>query len=131
MERIIFLIERKVLSIFSGDNIRYVIELRSAEGPRIFYNKALILINEFFRFISFLSPKYYFRYGILILLFPLWLLGIIVLIKKKKVKIFVVLFIFCFVSYLLDQRNLNYLFPIGLAYLYIACEGTYSLFRRS
>jgi hypothetical protein len=130
MERILFLIERKVSSIFSGDNIRYVIELRGAEGPRIYYNKALILINEFFRFISFLSPKYYFRYGILILLFPLWLLGIITLIKKKKVKIFVLLFILCFVSYLLDQRSLNYLFPIGLSYLYIACEGIYSLFRR-
>jgi hypothetical protein len=130
MERIIFLIERKVTSIFSGDNIRYVIELRGSEGPRIYYNKVLILVNEFIRFISFLSPKYYFRYGILVLLFPLWLLGIIALIKKRKVKTFILLLFFCFISFLIDQRELGYLFPIGIIYLYIVCEGIYSLFRR-
>lgn len=130
MERILFLIERKILSIFSGDNIRYVIELRGETGSRIFYNKILILINEFFRFISYLSPKYIFRYGLLVILFPLWVLGILRIIKKKKTKVFILLFIFCFISFLLDQRSLSYLFPIGIIYLYIVCEGIYSLLRQ-
>ncbi|KKU10073.1 MAG: hypothetical protein UX13_C0021G0003 [Candidatus Woesebacteria bacterium GW2011_GWB1_45_5] len=46
-----------MIAIFSGDNIRYIIELRDGFLPRLFFNKGLIAINEFIKYISYLSPK--------------------------------------------------------------------------
>ncbi|KKR87879.1 MAG: hypothetical protein UU32_C0003G0009 [Candidatus Woesebacteria bacterium GW2011_GWB1_41_10] len=46
-----------MISIFSGDNLRYVIELRDGFLPRLFFNKGLILVNEFIKLISHLSPR--------------------------------------------------------------------------
>lgn len=44
------------MNIFSGDNIRYVIELREGFFPRVFFNKGLIVINEFIKLINYISP---------------------------------------------------------------------------
>ena len=46
-----------MISIFSGDNLRYVIELRDGFLPRLFFDKGLILVNEFIKLISHLSPR--------------------------------------------------------------------------
>ena len=46
-----------MIAIFSGDNLRYLIELRDGFLPRLFFNKGLIVINEFIKFISHFSPK--------------------------------------------------------------------------
>lgn len=45
-----------MIDLFSGDNIRYVIELRDGFLPRLFFNKALIVINELIKFLSHFSP---------------------------------------------------------------------------
>src|SRR3989344_398471 len=47
----------KMIAIFSGDNLRYIIELRDGFLPRVFFNKGLILVNEFIKLISRFSPK--------------------------------------------------------------------------
>lgn len=131
MENIVFHVERKLFSIFSGDNIRFINELRGDYGSRIFYNKGLILINEFFKFLSFFSPKLYSGSGVLIILFPIWIIAVLKVIKERRLSILVLLGFWGTIAFLVDQRSLSYLFPIGLVYLYLVCEVIYSLLRRS
>lgn len=131
MENVSFYVARKIDSVFSGDNIRYVIELRGSEFSRVFYNKGLILINEFFRFLSFFSPNLYFKYGLLIIFFPFWFLGIIKVIREKRTRLFLVLFTFGTLAFLIDQRSLTFLFPIGMVYVYLVWEGLRSFLQRS
>ncbi|MEK7497987.1 MAG: hypothetical protein AAB656_03650 [Patescibacteria group bacterium] len=70
MENISFYVGRKIISIFSGDNIRYINELRGEGLTRIFYNK------------------------ILIVLFPIWVFTIIKIIREKRFKALALLSVF-------------------------------------
>ena len=128
--KIPFYIERKVGLIFNGDNIRYVIDLRTGGISRLFYNKILILINEFFRMLSFFSPKHYLVHDALVLLFPFWVLAIIKIVREKKLKYTLTLSALGFFAFLVDQRNIVFLFPMAIVYIYLICEEIYSLLRR-
>jgi len=115
--------------IFEGDNLRYLTELRGSPLSRLFYNKATILLNEFGRFLSFYALRYYFGPLFLIIFFPLWILGITDLIMRKKWKIFVMLLLAGIPVYLFDKRELLFLAPIALVYLYIAGAGLIYLIK--
>lgn len=125
-----FYIQRKLSLIFTGDNLRYLTELRGSPLSRFFYNKPTILLNEIGRFLSFYSPVLYFGYGVLIVLFPFWLIGIFDLIERKRIKIFILLFIVGIPVYLIDQRDLIFILPIALVYLYIVYLGIKRIFKR-
>ncbi len=125
-----FYIQRKVESIFTGDNLRYLTELRGSQFSRLFYNKPTILVNELGRFLSFYSPTLYFGQYFLIILFPFWLLGIIELIRKRNIKVFLILFLVGIPVYLIDQRNLAFLSPIALVYLYLVYLGARTVIKK-
>ncbi len=134
---------RKVNSVFSLSNLRYISELkwetpdynRNDFYSRVFYNKATVLVDEFFSFLTFLSPKFYFQSNdegkllpqgieaIPVVLFPFWIFGILKLIKEKRSKPFLMLFIFGMAAFLVGQRNFHFLFPIILVNLYLTNEG--------
>lgn len=125
-----FYIHRKVESIFEGDNLRYLTELRGSHFSRFFYNKPTILINEIGRFLSFYSPALYFGQSILIIFFPFWLMGIIDLIKNKKAKVFLILFLAGIPVYLIDQRSFIFTLPIFLVYAYITYLGLKEVIKK-
>ncbi len=124
-----FYIQRKIELLFTGDNLRYLTELRGSTISRLFYNKPTILMNEFGRFLSFYSPNIYFGWSILIVFFPFWLIGLVDLIKRKQVKIFILLLILGVPVYLIDQRDLIFVLPIAIIYVYITYLGLKKIFK--
>lgn len=125
-----FYIQRKLELLFTGDNLRYLTELRGSPISRIFYNKPTILLNEIGRFLSFYSPIIYFGQSILIVLFPFWLIGVVDLIKRKRIKVFVLLLIVGIPVYLIDQREIIFVLPIALIYIYIIALGIKKVLKR-
>lgn len=126
---------QKINSIFSQDKLRYVIELRwEAPGyerseffARLSYNKLTVLVDEFFSFLTFFSPRLYFQAGdggaIPALLFPFWIFGILSFIQQKRWISFLVLALFGALAFLINQQSLGFLFPVILVYLYFVNEG--------
>lgn len=104
-------------------------------SSKIYYNKASLILTEFWDFADFFSPRFYFLSGdgtpltptntepLLTILFPFWVFGIVSLLTKNSCKIFMLIFLNCFVAYLLGQKNLIFLWPTLLAYAYISIIG--------
>jgi len=142
-QKIPFYFNRKVESVFSLSNLRYILDLRwetvaydrNDLYSRAYYNKATLVTGEFFSFLTYLSPKFYFQSSdgwkllppgieaIPIVLFPFWIFGILKLIKEKHLKPFLMLFIFGMAAFLVGQKNFHFLFPIILVNLYLTNEG--------
>ncbi len=136
-------IESKISRIYSTDNLRHTIELRWVnvetvrQGflPRLFYNKATVIIDQFFDYLSIFSPKLYFQQGdngissppgvepIPVILYPFFIAGIYFLIKEKDIKSFQLLFILGILAFITDQKNFYFLFPVAIFYLSIASRG--------
>lgn len=142
-QKIPFYFNRKVDSVFSLSNLRYILDLRwetpnydrSDLYSRVYYNKLTLIAGEFFSFLTYLSPKLYFQSSdgwkllpsgieaIPVILFPFWIFGILKLIKEKRLKPFLMLFIFGMAAFLVGQRNFHFLFPIILVNLCLINEG--------
>ncbi len=118
-----FYIERHLSSIFSISNLRFIIDLRGSFLSRFLYTKITILLIEATKLLGFLSPKIYFENPFFFILFPFWVLGILKLIKNKKFNLFLVLLGMAFLAYLINEKNLYFLFPIFTIYIYIAVIG--------
>jgi hypothetical protein len=136
-------ITEKRQNIFSEQHIKYVEDLRWANASytrsnfksRFYYNKGTVLADEFFNYLTFLSPRLYFQSGdggifsppgvepIAGIYFLFFVFGISNLVKNKKYKIFYYIFIFSFLAYLTGRRNLAYLLPVTVLYLYVTYSG--------
>ena len=109
--------------IFSISNLRFIHELRGSPLSRFFYNKPTILLDEFGRYLSYYSPRFYFAEVFLIIFFPFWLAGIVELITRKNWKIFAALFLAGIPVYLIDKKDFISFLPIGVVYAYITYVG--------
>ncbi|KKQ95761.1 MAG: hypothetical protein UV74_C0013G0368 [Candidatus Woesebacteria bacterium GW2011_GWB1_43_14] len=100
-----------------------------------FFNEFTIVVDEFFDLTSFLSPRFFFQAGdgslmspprtepIPLVLFPAWVLGIITIVRKKNFGLLKILIILVFIPYILGQKNLVFLWPVMILYIFIAREG--------
>lgn len=131
---------RKLTSIFLLDKLRFILELRGENLiiSRIFFNKITLLLNNFSDFLSYISPKYYFAdrtvffkvEAIPFFLFPLWIFGILNLMKHKRINLILFLILFCFLAFILDQKNLFFLFPAIFMNLLIVNQGIKVVFNK-
>jgi len=136
--------QAKISSLFSEERLLRLGSLRWANIDeatseifisRFFYNKLTVFVDEFFSFTSFLSPRFYFQAGdgsgfsppgiepIPIFLFPLWVYGLLKLVKGRRFRAIYLLLLFGFGAFLFGQRTLAYLWPVLLVNIYIAKEG--------
>lgn len=109
---------------------------------RVTYNKSIGLLNEGFDFLQFATPKLYFASGdgsifspsriepIPSLLFPLWIAGIVGLLKHRRFKVFLILGLSLLPSFLAGSKNLSLLLPVLLTHIYISAFGLTNLFVR-
>lgn len=142
--------KENISSLISPDKVMKVdIERWNAFGParedffsKAYYNKGLILIDDFFSLTTYLSPRLYFQSGdgtgfspsgvepLATPLFVFWVLGILHLVKKGKYKLFVSVFLFAAFAYLAGHRNFAFLFPVAAVYAYISVSGIESLGKK-
>jgi hypothetical protein len=142
-------LKSNILSIFSEENLAKVEETRwNAFGPvkedlpsRLFYNKGYVLVNEFFTFLTYFSPRYYFQSGdggnfvnsksepVAMPLFIFWVLGLIYLVRVRKLKKICLVLVFGLIAFLAGKRNFAYLFPIAILYIAIAIDGINNFFK--
>lgn len=136
-------LKSNISSLVSQDKLAKVFTERwNAFGPekedlpsKIYYNKGMVLVDDFFSMTTYFSPRIYFQSGdgtnfsppgvepITIPMFVFWVMGIIALINNKKWKPFVAIFAFGIFAYLAGQRNFAFLFPIALIYVWISMLG--------
>ena len=134
--------KKNISSFFSSENLMKVEEARwYAFGEKneeliskIYYNKAYVLADNFFSFLSYSTPRPYFQSGdgtkfsprgvepVAGLLFPFWIFGLISLIKEKKLKPILWTLGITFFAFLLGQRNFAFLLPVLIIYVYIASK---------
>ena len=142
--------KRKVASIFSSEKLRNVEEMRwNAFGEekeelisRLYYNKAMVLVDNSFEYLSLLSPRTYFQAGdgtefsppgvepIPFFAFVFWIIGLIKLVKQGKFKPLFLLSVSPLLGFLTGARNLVFLFPVLLVYVYIASQGIEALLNK-
>jgi len=115
--------QNKINSIFALHNLRYSVELVSSPYTRIFYNKITVVVNELFTALTYLSPKIYFTNIWTVIFLPFWFIGILQLIKRGNYMIFIKLLIVVFIIYLVGEKEIYYLWPIGLFYIYFIYIG--------
>lgn len=131
-----------IKNFFNTVDILKIDEVRwNAFGPekedflsRIYYNKGYYLIAKLFDYLSFLSPRLYFQAGdgrifsprsvepIASVAFPLFILGIIKLIKEKRLNVILFALVFSFIAFILGQRSFAFLFPVGIIYIFISSK---------
>lgn len=99
---------------------------------QIFYNRGYVLVDRFFDYLTFLSPRFYFQSGdgtkfsppgvepLAGLLFPFFILGFVGLIKRKEYLIFSLVIFFSFISFLTGQKTLAFLMPVLILFAYIS-----------
>lgn len=102
---------------------------------KLAYNRLTIIFDEFFNFLSFFSPRIYFQSGdgstfspsdvepIPALLFPLSFFGVAMLIKKGKIRPFLLFISFGFLAYLTGQRNFSFLWPLLIIFIFFSSKG--------
>ena len=126
-------IQQKIVSIFALYNLRYILELRSGDDflSRLFFNKITLLMNNFSDLLNIMSPKTFFidnivhgKFELIPFVFVLpWFCGVVTLIKKKEIKLFVWYLLGCMLVFLTDQRNANFLFVPAFVNLAIVTRG--------
>jgi hypothetical protein len=133
--------QNKLDNLFSDERVNKVGAMRWANidtssgkifYSKIFYNKAIILVDEFFSFLSFINPRYHFQSGdgtnfspgkvepIPILLFPFWFVGLLMSIKKKKNRLLLYYLFIIFLIFLFGKLELPFTFPIIVFNIYIS-----------
>ncbi len=123
-------------SMLAKDKLQYVEDMRwNSPLSGIVYNKGLVLVDDFFSYISFFSPRFYFQAGdgtgftpssvepVAGPLFVFWVLGLISFIRKKDFRFFVLVFLLGLPAFLAGRRNIAFLFPVLVLYIFIAYEG--------
>jgi len=131
--------QNKINTIFGEERIRNVGAMRWANRDlekeqviysKLFYNKVSILVDEFFSFLSLFSPRYYFQSGdgsgfspsnvepVPILLFPFWLIGLLMLVTKKQNKVVLLYIVTAFVIFMTGKMELPYVWPILIFNVY-------------
>ncbi len=102
---------------------------------KVYYNKGTALMDDLFSALSYLSPRIYFQSGegsslsppriepIAIPLFLFWILGLVDLLRNKKFKPILLALLFALTTYIFGQRNMAFLFPIAIIYLFISLRG--------
>ncbi len=123
-------------SILAKDKLQYVEDMRwNSPLSGLIYNKGLVLVDDFFSYLSFFSPRFYFQAGdgtgfsppsvepVAGPLFVFWVLGLISFIRKKNFRFFALLFILGLPAFLAGRRNIAFLLPVLLLYIFIAYEG--------
>lgn len=125
-------ISYKVKSVLAVYNLRFVAELVNASAlSKLFYNKTSIVANNSSEVLNLISPRTYFAdsmvFGVWELIpfvfAPFWFLGVYRLIKGGRWKPFFMLFIFGIFGYLSGQRNVYFLLPAAVVYLYFVERG--------
>jgi hypothetical protein len=137
-----YLVEKKT-NLFSEERVKYIEDLRWANvkytgsdfKSRFFYNKGTVLVDEFFNFVTFLSPRAYFQSGggsqfsppgvepIPGVFFLFFMLGLIYILEKRKFKVFYFLIVFTLLPYLSGRRNMAFMLPTLIFYVYITYLG--------
>ena len=132
-----------ISSLFAPEKLMAIEDMRwNAFGPKkeelpasLIYNKGFVLVDNFFSYLSFFSPRYYFQAGdgtnfsppavdpIAGLLFLPWVFGVVYFLARNNFKIFWVLTAFGLIAFLAGKRNLAFLSPILLIYLFLAYKG--------
>ncbi|HJY98716.1 MAG TPA: hypothetical protein VJ227_03310 [Patescibacteria group bacterium] len=110
---------------------------------KAYYNKGYIIIDDFFSFTTYLSPRFYFQSGdgtpftpkgvepIAIPAFVFWVMGIIAVIKKGNYKYLYLPPIFALLAYLFGHKNLAFLFPVLALYVGLVIKGLGSIKNRT
>ncbi len=136
-------IHSSLSSLFAPDRLKFIEDSRweSQKHPgnkflsRVFYSKPTSLVDDFFSYIAFLSPRIYFQAGdgqglspkgvepMAIILFPLWILGLIKFVANKKFLPIWVMLIFGLIAYIIGQNIFAFTFPLIFVNLYVIKEG--------
>ena len=146
-----FYLNQKIFTVFTEERLVAVGLMRWANiddsgwlqiFSKVIYNRLDLIIDEFFNFLSYISPRIYFQAGdgsiftppgiepLPILLFPLFLFGLINSIKKNKTKPFLFLFIFTLVAYSTGIKNFSFLLPIALIFIWFSSQGFLALNKK-
>lgn len=141
---------QNVTSKLASSYFTYIAELRwggrslHRNDPlsRVLYNRTWGALNETFDFIQFVTPKLYFAAGdgsvfspariepVPSILFPLWIIGLIYLIRSRRYKVFALLILAALPAYLAGAKNLALLAPVLVIHTYICAVGFTGLFSR-
>lgn len=136
-------LKNNISTLVSADKTAKVDEIRwnsfgsagEKKISKVFYNKGLVLVEDFFSLTTYYSPRLYFQSGdgteltpstvepIAIPLFFFWVLGIVTLVRRNKFKLLLSALGFGFLAFLIGQKNFAFLFPIMITYLIISIEG--------
>ncbi len=132
---------QNIKTLISSDKTNKVDEIRwnsfggKAIFQKIFYNKATVLVDDFFTFTTYLSPRFYFQSGdgtnfsppkvepIAGILFFFWVFGMLKLIERQKFKSLISIPILGLFAYIFGQKNMAYLFPVAVVYSIVAFWG--------
>jgi len=102
---------------------------------KLVYNRADIFVDEFFSYLSFFSPRLYFQSGdgsifspsgvdpVAMVLFPLFILGIINTAKKGLALPFLILLVSGFIAFLAGTKSFSYLWPVLILYIWFSSRG--------
>lgn len=143
-------LKSNITSLISPDKVAKVDQERwNAFGPkkeetisRVFYNKGLVLADDLFSLVTYLSPRFYFQSGdgtnftpksvepIASVAFVFWILGLVALIKKRRFKLIYVSLLFAAIVYFAGHRNFAFLFPVLIAYIGIVLVGVESIKKK-
>jgi hypothetical protein len=111
---------------------------RESKVMKIIYNPGMTVVNEFFEFWEFATPKFFFLAGdggrfspihtepINLLLFPFWAVGCWLAIKKGNIKAGIWLTAATAVGYWSGKKEMSMLLPLALWYIYTAYKGLIS-----
>lgn len=135
---------QRLQNVYSEDRLAKIRTVRWANRDqktstqvmsRLFYNKGTILVDEFFSFTSFLSPRFYFQAGdgsnlsppgvepIPFILLPLFIWGIVLSLKRHKHIYLLAMFLLAFLAFLFGQRNMAFLWPVLVMAVYFSTQG--------
>lgn len=135
--------QNKTGSIYSEKNLKYLDDQRweslkkgqNSFLSRVYYSKPVILVKEFFDYLTFLSPRSYFVAGndntflpkkvepLPGLFFPFWGVGVLLCVKNRTLKPILLTLFLGLIPYLTGQRTFPYLFPLFILYLYFTRKG--------
>jgi hypothetical protein len=106
---------------------------------KLFYNRITLLLDDFFTYLTYLSPRLYFQAGdgstlspsnmepIPMIFFPLAIWGLIQEIKLKRFKRIFLIFASSLLAYFLMRRGMQFLWPILLIYIWFSVKGFVSV----
>lgn len=129
-------------NFFSNDSLIKLQETRwNAFGPeredvlsKVYYNKGFILVDRFFDYLTFLSPRFYFQAGdgttsspfgvepLAVILFIPFVLGILEMLKNRNYRPIIFVLLFSLFAFILGKKSMPFLFPVMIIYLYIATK---------